>query len=381
MYQIRMLQPLDFAGAVSISDEVFRNDTQMSMEQGFPYLFSPIYSHSYGAFEEERLVAHMGMLPSKLRLNSVRLPVFSLGSVCTSPVARGNGVGTELLHQVQRHADETGAVLMFISGGRSLYTRNRCYPFGQVSVYTVSRNDEAVTSNAALSESEQAHVRELTVLDCFAWHELVEQRQAAFDFSMWDLYGLEHAGAYASCVMMKPKLYVLERGGKIAAYAYALRPSAKQVDGVPRILEYGGAGPDIALLMQLLLNKKKFTQLQIYVPWQDQSLHDTLSAYPSQVQANDGTVFIPNIERLFQHLQSWWQEREALAAHIEVKQLDNGAVQLRYPDAELVQLEEQDVVKLLFSPDADGLLPTSWPSLEQLNFTVPLPYTVGLYYI
>lgn len=381
MYHIRMLQPLDYAGAVSLSDEVFRNDTQMSMEQGFPYLFSPIYSHSYGAFEEERLVAHMGLLPSKLRLNSVRLPVFSLGSVCTSPVARGNGVGTDLLHQVQRHADETGSVLMFISGGRSLYTRNRCYPFGQVAVYTVSPNDETAEANMALSERERAHVRELTALDCFAWHELAEQRQTAFDFSMWDLYGLEHAGAYASCVLMKPKVYVLERGGKLAAYAYALRPSAKQADGVPRILEYGGSGPDVALLMQLLLNKKKYAHLQIYVPWQDQSLHDALSAYPSQVQANDGTVFIPNVERLFRHLQSWWQERGALAAHMQALPLGDGKVQLGYPDAEPVQLEERDVVKLLFSPDADGLLPASWPSLDQLNITVPLPYTIGLHYI
>lgn len=374
MATIRMLQALDYDAAAKLSDDVFRNEKQMSMAHSFSYLFSPITAHSFGAFEEEELLAHMGLLPSVVRIGRSRLPVFSLGSVCTSEAARGKGFGTDLLHKVQDHVASTGGVMMFVSGGRSLYTRNRCYPFGQTQIYTV-------TADANVTEEAGVTARVLTENDCFAWYELAQQREAAFDLSLWDMHGLEHGGAFASCVMMKPKVYVLERKGHITAYIYILFPSAKQQDAAPRIYEYGGAAEEVVYLLQLVMKQKQITAAQLYVPWQDTEVSTCLRGYSSEEEPNQGTLYVPSMERLFRYMQNWWSDQGALAAHIQVTELEGGNVRLEYPDTASVELTESQLFSLLFDPKATDILPPTWPSAEQLKITIPLPYTIGLFYV
>ncbi|MGG4398281.1 GNAT family N-acetyltransferase [Paenibacillus thiaminolyticus] len=378
MEQIRMLQPLDYEQAVQLSDKVFRNSRQISMEHGFPYLFSPVYAHSYGVFRDDKLIAHMGLLPAKLRIGAARLPVFSLGSVCTEPEARGSGVATELLHRVMRHVDDMGAALLFISGGRSLYRRNRCYSFGRLTAYTLTAE---TSRDAAMPKAEEAanddRLRELSSFDCFAFHDLTLQHKAAFDMSVWDLGGLKDAAAYASCLEMKPKLYGLERGGALTAYAYVLKPKPSQTDRLPIVLEYGGA--DAVQLVRLLQSVPAYERLKVIVPWQDDAMHREMSACPAQVRHNDGTVYVPSMARLIRLLRDWWQSFGSPAARIEADDLGDGQVRLRYPDAEAAVLSEEETIRLLFEPEADIPLPESWPG--DLRITVPLPPLTGLYYI
>ncbi|EJW17966.1 GNAT family N-acetyltransferase [Paenibacillus alvei] len=374
MATIRMLQPLDYDAAAKLSDEVFRNEEQMSMAHSFSYLFSPITAHSFGAFEDGVLLAHMGLLPSIVRVGRSKLPVFSLGSVCTSEAARGKGFGTDLLHKVQEHVDSTGAVMMFVSGGRSLYTRNRCYSFGKTHVYTITPDGSAVAEA-------DVQARVLTENDCFAWYELAQQREAAFDFSLWDMHGLEHGGSFASCVMMKPKVYVLERNGQVTAYIYLMKPSSKQPDAPSHIYEYGGTAEEVLLLMQLVMKQKQIAASQIYVPWQDKEMIALLGNYALEEAQNQGTLYIPSMERLFRYMKNWWIDQGALAANIQVTDLEGGNVRLEYPGAESIELAESQLLSLLFDPKATNLLPPAWPSAEQLKITIPLPYTIGLYYI
>ncbi|BFH69528.1 MAG: GNAT family N-acetyltransferase [Paenibacillus dendritiformis] len=378
MEQIRMLQPLDYEQAVQLSDKVFRNSRQISMEHGFPYLFSPVYAHSYGVFRDDKLIAHMGLLPAKLRIGTARLPVFSLGSVCTEPEARGSGVATELLHRVMRHVDDMGAAMLFISGGRSLYRRNRCYSFGRLTAYTLNAG---ANRDAAMRKSKEAAgdacLREISSFDCFAFHDLTLRHTAAFDMSVWDLAGLKDAAAYASCREMKPKLYGLERGGALTAYAYVLKPKPSQTDRLPIVLEYGGS--DAPQIVRLLQAMPAFERLEVIVPWQDDAMRRELSPCPAQIRPNDGTVYVPSMERLIRQLRDWWQSAGSPAARIEADDLGDGQVRLRYPDAEAAVLSEEETIRLLFEPKADVPLPESWP--RDLRITVPLPPLTGLYYI
>src|SRR5436305_682298 len=68
-------------------------------------------------------LALVGVCVREATLLGARLRVASIGSVCTDPDHRGQGLASTLMADAARHARGMGAALLLISGGRGLYHR------------------------------------------------------------------------------------------------------------------------------------------------------------------------------------------------------------------------------------------------------------------
>lgn len=103
-----------------------------TMGQQFPQLFSPANAANLFLYADQgRPVAHAGLWMGTLHLPGVRLPVAALGSVCTLPPYRGQGLAGRLVAMAWERCREAGRPLLFISGDRSLYLRQGAHRAGR----------------------------------------------------------------------------------------------------------------------------------------------------------------------------------------------------------------------------------------------------------
>lgn len=186
MMQIRRVLIHELSQAAALADSVFRSGRSPIMGTAFPALFSPGISHSYGAFNEQnQLVAFMGMTPLQIRTGDSVLNAFAIGSVCTDPDFRGSGVASALLKQCQAHAKAAKAPLLFISGDRSLYTRNGAVYFGQALRFELKAKDflranQVEPPNSPIIKNyDDSHI--------FSFHTLLQRKPASLGWSITEL--------------------------------------------------------------------------------------------------------------------------------------------------------------------------------------------------
>ncbi|MCL6548592.1 MAG: GNAT family N-acetyltransferase [Alicyclobacillus sp.] len=395
--EVRLLSAEEYEAAVRLADEVFRDAEQKSMGTAFPFVFSPQLGQGFGAFEGGRLVSFMGLVPSVIRIGPARLPVYSLGSVCTAPDARGKGYASALLEQVQRHVDRAGAALMLVSGDRSLYTRNRCHRFGAARRFTLdpafagrylSANAEGDPGRKAHSQAPVAaggsdggvSVRIAGPLDWLAMEDLARRRYTAFEQGVLDLAQLVHAEAYASCLKLSHQVLVAESGGQAVAFLVYGVPYRPGLPRDPMAVEWAGDAAVVARLMAEAVRRHGFERFHVRVPWQDLCLQRELAAAESRPEANQGTVFIPSAERLFRHLRPFLAERDPdLAAALHVRDLPDGGCELRLGSS-AVCLDSAALTAFVFDeqPASPG---GEWEAVRRRLFPLPFPYTVGLNYV
>ena len=94
--------------------------------------------------ENGRIAAAVAAYPTKLETCCGTLGAIGVGSVAVEEASRGKGYLKELLGFCSRRAEETGAVLAFLSGFRGRYARDGYVPCGrsfrfEVSDYFISR--------------------------------------------------------------------------------------------------------------------------------------------------------------------------------------------------------------------------------------------------
>ncbi|WP_054975860.1 GNAT family N-acetyltransferase [Paenibacillus sp. A3] len=380
MADIRLVRPDEMAEAVTLSDSIFRDAQQISMKPAFPDVFSTALGQSYGAFENGKLVSFMGLVPVTIRIGKAALATYQLGSVGTDPDARGKGYASLILHRIFEHIDMAGASLLLISGGRSLYTRVNCLPFGVVRRYTV----DAAAAQALQSRyaSEGVRVRDLKPTDWLYLRELAGARLARFEHSVTDLANLVHNEALVSCIKMKHRVLVAERDGKPAAFLVAAVPNPPLVPKrIPFLIEAAGDGPAIALLAAHALKRLELEQIQLPVSVHESDWLEALEPVPYQEEPNQGTVYVVRPERLIEQLRPYWEEA-AQGRHeaLRVQSAGDGRVKLEY-DGLSAELDPQAFISLVFGGD-EGMAEHSAlrNSLKEL-FPVPFPFTAGLNYV
>lgn len=112
------------ASALELSDLVFRAGTGRSMAAEFPLLFREDNGENLRVFTDEgRVVALVGMVEREVLLLGTRHRVGCIGSVCTHPDYRGQGLATRLMEDARRKALADRVEVLLVSGGRSLYRR------------------------------------------------------------------------------------------------------------------------------------------------------------------------------------------------------------------------------------------------------------------
>lgn len=383
---VRRITNGDLQEAVRLSDETFRDGEQPSMGDAFPLIFSEAEDHhSYGAFQDDgKLLAFMGLVPWVLRVGDARLQAFSLGSVCTAPEARGQGIASEVLREVYRHIRQAGASLLLVSGDRSLYTRTGCMPFGRVRRYGIDRTAaEAVA--AAAGDDGTMRLREMAPADLFALHQVAGSRDVAYDFSVRELSALIKAESFASCVKMNHRVWVAESDGAVAAFAVVGVPSDPQKRG--RVIEQAGSPAIVARLAAEAVIRDRMAGLDFHVPWQERELDERLSGFGLSCAdgPSSGTLKIVDGEALLGQLRPWLDKRQAGSARgLRLTQSDDGSWLLGREQDAAVALADDELVRLVFdyagSEEQLAPLPAGTKPYREL-FPVPLPYPVGLGYI
>ncbi|SFL54599.1 Acetyltransferase (GNAT) domain-containing protein [Paenibacillus sp. 1_12] len=376
--EIRLVTNHELKQAVQLADDVFRKPGQSSMGTSFPFLFAPGLSHSYGAFDEGRLVSFMGLVPFVIHTGGARLNVFSMGAVCTHPDYRGQGIAGQLLDRCKQHVDEAGASLLFISGDRSLYTRVHCYPFGSTEHFTLD-TEGAVRLKAAVSAlltgDSPIESRSFQLADLFALQATAADRKVAYEQSVTDLGLMIEAEAYASCLRLEHRTLVAAgEASSVDSFAVIAAPGHSADSKPPITIEWAGPAAHVGTLIANAVEQLNLTQLKIPVCWHEQKLIELLreASVPSETKANNGTVYIVNAQRVLD--QAFPGSNKDQQQAFMVNSMEDGTYKVKTGDTSLV-ITPSELVTLLFDPSSlhKPLLP-GWS-------TIPLPLTNGLNYI
>ena len=121
-----MLSAPTTATAANIADVAKLSATVFGkpMTVYFPTLFYEYYAeNNFIITDDEKPVALVGTYTADIQIPGATFTCSSVGSVCTDREYRGKGIATDLVLYAEKSLAERGADVIFISGGRSLYTR------------------------------------------------------------------------------------------------------------------------------------------------------------------------------------------------------------------------------------------------------------------
>lgn len=353
--QIRKVQKHELAQAASLADRIFHSNRSPLMGPAFPALFQPGIVHSFGAFDQEdKLRAFMGMAPLQVTTETGVLNAFAIGSVCTDPEFRGERLASKLLEQCQAYAKASGAPLLFISGDRSLYTRNGAVHFGQALRFELSK--EAFISAHTQNESPYI-IADFSASDIFTLHRLLQQKPAALG---WSIAELEHYLSSAPYAAVNEQVACFRTAasasGNIVGIAlFSLPSSAPSNDGseqkrLGRLLEWAGDPASIVAMIDDVFSAGQLDGLTVTLPWQDHALSSLLQALGSQpiAETNAGTVMIVDSSELLRQVGFDGQ----------------------------VKLTTEELASCLFDPQSPHR-----PKMDVHLPLVPLPYMYGLFFI
>ncbi|SEC62002.1 GNAT family N-acetyltransferase [Paenibacillus sp. GP183] len=379
MAEIRQVQGHEMNEAIQLADAVFRDAEQSSMAEAFPLVFSQSLGQSFGAFEQGKLVAFIGIVPTFMQVGLSRLPIYSLGAVCTHPDYRGKGYAGEILSAIQQFASKTPASLIFISGDRSLYIRSHCYHFGSVKRYVLNSNSaQAITDRQALSGYT---VRQLESRDWFSLNEVFASRKIRYEQSISELASMIHAHAYASCVKLEHRVLVAEKDNRIQACVVVSVPNQFTYKRAPFTVETAGDAALVSALLAHAFDAYLLPLLDIVVPWQDSQFHHELEVVNHQDEKNSGTVYVVNPETLIEQLRPFLNEKnKASSQAFRIQNLDGGHCQITMNHSSF-ELEPQELVSLLFDVQPEYKAEPSIKDALKMLFPIPLPYVSGLNYV
>ncbi|WP_138496184.1 GNAT family N-acetyltransferase [Paenibacillus pinistramenti] len=395
MTDIRVLNANELQEAARLADLVFRDQEQKSMGEAFPYIFAAEAPESIGVFEEGRLAAFMGVVPGVITIGPARLHIYSIGSVCTHPDARGQGYASLLLNQAIAHINKAGAALMLVSGDRSLYLRAGCLTFGEAKKYTVQQPSDALhILSSGTSPGTSCLIRPAEPRDYARMASLYGQEEARYDLSLYDLARLVHAEPLASCYKLSHQTWIAQRDngddgedgndGEAAAFAVIGVPETGQASSRPKVIEAAGEPAAIKSICLEVMSQNGLQELELPV-----SLHRTelireldRSGFPSEAAANEGTVKIMDPARLWRQLLPYLTGRNPQAGRMSAAYAaDGSAVQLQLDGKPAAELSAGQFARLVFGQAPDLRLPEEAAALLTECFPIPFPYTGGLYYI
>ncbi|MCR8843462.1 GNAT family N-acetyltransferase [Paenibacillus sp. SC116] len=385
MTNIRILNDKEMHEAILLADRIFRDAEQVSMATGFPYLYATTYSQSFGTYEGDRLVGFNGLLPAVLRIGPAAVNVFSLGSVCIDPEARGRGYASSMLDHVKEHVKQAGASLLLVTGTRSLYTRAACHLFGAVT--RVMLDQSHAQSILASQDSQPFHLRTMEPYEWLKLHAVARGRHVRYEQSVWDWVGLVKAEAYASCVKLTHQVLVAERDGKIAACAVVAIPKGTLKSRRPPFaVEWAGDASAVACLLAYATVNNNLPVLEVPVNWHENELSEIFNSIPSISEQNLGTVYMADIEQFVEEIRPYWLQHDAtVGAQLNIRLADQDKnedeYELSIPQLSPLRLSGQQLTALLFTPHTQLDLPSGWAAALQPILPIPLPSTSGLNYI
>ncbi|WP_162462969.1 GNAT family N-acetyltransferase [Paenibacillus psychroresistens] len=380
MTEIRFVNNEELKHAAALSDSIFRDSEQTSMGVAFPQIFSSGLNQSMAAFEAGKLVAFMGLVPNIINIGRSQLQVHSLGSVCTDSEYRGKGHASLLLEQIYTFIKDSGSSLLLVSGDRTLYTRSGCRKFGEIKHYSITVQDAETIRQS--NEGSSVNLRLFEAKDAFALHKLRKNNSVAFEESLFGTTQLIESEAVASIAKLKHKLYVAELAGKIIASLIVAVQDKHASKAEPFIVEWNGVASVAVNLIAYAIQQDSLAKINLYSPWHELDMHETLEGVSHTTIHNSGTIKIVDSKKLWEQLQPHLNEKSPDAsAVVELLEADEAdTVQLSVL-GNVIRLSYDEVVDLLFNPLANVPLLKPYKSVLDHLFPIAFPYTAGLHYV
>ena len=89
-------------------------------------------------------ISHLGLWINDFSYFGESMKIGYIGSVCTHPDYRGQGLASKLLDVAFQQLEQNGVDLLLVSGSRSLYVRAGCRVVGVVNWYTIPKKEQDV---------------------------------------------------------------------------------------------------------------------------------------------------------------------------------------------------------------------------------------------
>ncbi len=256
-------------------------------------------SGSWVIARDGKPVSHMRLVYNVLSLNGCRLKIASIGGVCTHPDYRGQGIASTLLDHCVKAATDRGASLLLISGERGLYRRAMAVDAGLTY--------EAEARPGAAPAAEPApQARPARPDDWIACARLYQSERVRF---------VRSADFFARAFSWRAARggWVMEFGGKVAAYVLLSRPWGTPPDH-PRRLVAEHAGSRSALLEGLpsLFKASGFQQITLRAPEWDREMAYLLTRAGLALEPTtlpEHTIRLLDLPRLMRRLRFYRAER------------------------------------------------------------------------
>ena len=364
---IRKVNAEEIDQAVQLADHIFRESGHTSMGDAFPHIFSSGNKHNFGAFDGDRLVSFIGLVPNTIRIGQATLNVFSIGSVCTHDDYRGQGLASTLLQRVYHYIDQSGASLLFISGDRGLYSRNHCYHYGQSHHYTIKGEDRESTYKGTIRQGQET--------DLFQINQLRSKQPVRFESSLWEWATLLDASGYTSISKMKQTLFIAEHDGKVEGYLVMGIPEQTSSSTHGIVTECAGPSQIVLDMLHYVLEKYDMPAIDVSLPWHA-PYREVLYDYQTEVTQGDSTIYLVDSERLLEQLKPYLNEKAPqLAQYLHITKQAEQMHTLSYNNT-TKQYTTAELIELIFNVPKE----TKPTELETI-FPVPLPDTEGMYYV
>lgn len=358
----------DVAILGELSDRVFR--PQLTPGSGMPREFPRLFHADNAANlyfvsdSEGHPISLVATYPSVLTMNGQEVSAISIGSVATLAEHRGQGYATQILQAVMEDARPHHA-LMLVSGGRNLYVRLGCVPFGRL------RKAHWELDGA---DGQDLEVREIEDFgrDARQLHDLYRAEPYRYLRTLTEMeafLGATQAPRYRA----RPnptRVFAAEREGRLQGYIVAV-PS-RQGDHLD-VVEWAG---DRTALMGLAAHAGRAMNAQTascYFQPDDFTLAEIFRARGVGLERdqNEGTIRILNVERLVSETRAMVHERTGRVLETRAAE-PSGPHRLQWVGAEAgpvalpTQFDPADVSAWFFT---------------EAGLNLPLPDTAGLNFV
>jgi len=370
--EFRKAKPEEINQIIDLANFVFRisRNLEPSMGRQFPFLLSPENaSNLHVAVDGGRVVSHIGIRKLTAIINGHKLTVAGMGSVCTHPDYRGQGLATKLLYQTFQSLYEDGVALVKISGNRGLYITNGCMQLENIACYTFDMetcpHDLVPSIQPEYQYQYIDNPQDSTILAEIYQREPIRYQRAKWEFPiLFKAMPTVHppAGRIHTAVVAHPN------NSNEAGIAYVI--GYEREPGVYEIIEYAGARLAIPGMIQYLFKAKNMKKVSIKYPAYDNELTQILEPLSPGGRIEElsyMTIKITNEKVL-------WDQISPIIAE-------------RWPDKNSPQsLEElekvcakqgRDLVEFLFSDYQRPNYGEEWDKI----LPIQLPWHLGLNYV
>ena len=288
-----------------------------------------------------RPVSHFGLYIRDVFCGGVTLRLASVGSVCTHPEFREQGLATRLVEDALCLCEKQGVHLMLISGGRGLYRRQGSTDVGEMF--------ETVLMPGDVQSASQVRVESCSD-ELLPTCATIYQREAfRFYRPLDDWKRVVHGG---SDMNREVEIFLIYEQDALRAYAVVYAPR----DGESGFLEYAGSRTALWASIPKFIERHSLKRFVLSVPKHDLEWQSICHGRPhTQASIAEHTARLINLPALASALRPSLIEglgREAEAIEWQTK----APYQITSLDGVLTIPDMPALTQLIFGPHTSAIL-------------------------